>query len=109
MTDLRREARGRDCQIRSDVRSYNPEETVLAHYRLNGISGLGMKSPDLLGAWSCARCHTLVDTGRFTSLDPSGRELYSIELTKDDRDLLLLRGMARTQYQLIREEKLLCE
>ena len=105
MTDFRREARGRECMIRSPVCSSNREETVLAHLRMVGISGMGLKAPDLLGAWSCARCHTLVDTGRYTAPDGS----YDVQLTRDDRDLLLLKGMARTQAQLIKEGKLLCE
>jgi hypothetical protein len=41
----------------------------------------------------------LVDTGRYGDT----------ELTRDDRDLLLLKGMARTQYELIRSGKLLCD
>ena len=99
MIDLRKEARGRDCMIRSAVCSCDREQTVLAHLRMVGISGAGHKAPDLLGSWACYPCHQLVDTGRFGD----------VELTRDDRDLLLLKGMARTQYQLIREGKLMCE
>lgn len=36
----------------------NPETTVLAH--LNG-GGMGMKKPDLLGAWCCSSCHDMID------------------------------------------------
>jgi hypothetical protein len=36
--------------------------TVLAHVRLSGISGIGFKAPDLLGAWCCSTCHTYCDT-----------------------------------------------
>ena len=43
--------------------------------------------------------HALVDFGRY--LDTT--------MERDDRDLLLLRGIMRTQAQLIREHKLLCE
>ncbi len=63
--NLRNEARGRDCQIRlPGVCCHNPETVVLAHYRMAGLSGMGMKSPDLCGAWACATCHTYVDTHR---------------------------------------------
>lgn len=99
MTDLRAEARGRDCQIRSSVCNYDNSTVVLAHVRMNGISGMGLKAPDLLGAWACSACHALVDFGRY--LDTT--------MERDDRDLLLLRGVMRTQAQLIREHKLLCE
>lgn len=62
MTDLRREARGRDCQVRLACCNHNSETVVLAHYRLGGISGMGIKPPDLIGAWCCAACHAYVDT-----------------------------------------------
>lgn len=109
MTNLRKEARGRECQVRSAVCCFDPETTVLAHVRMSGISGMGYKAPDLLGAWACAACHTLVDTGRYATRDAEGREIHSVELLPDERDLLLLRGVMRTQAQLIREDKLLCE
>lgn len=99
MTDLRKEARGRDCQVRTAVCTFDPQQTVLAHVRMQGISGLGFKAPDLLGAWACAACHQLVDTGRYGD----------VELERDDRELALLRGVMRTQAQLIKEHKLLCE
>jgi len=37
-----------------EVCNHNSETTVLAHYRLAGVSGIGMKSPDILGAWACS-------------------------------------------------------
>lgn len=59
---LRREARGQDCMVRlPGVCNHNPETTVLAHYRLAGISGIGMKSPDTIAAWSCSSCHDAID------------------------------------------------
>lgn len=51
------------CQVRlPDVCNHDPATTVLAHYRLAGISGLGIKAPNVLGAWACSSCHTYVDT-----------------------------------------------
>lgn len=42
-----------------------PNLTCLCHWRQAGISGMGMKSPDILGAHGCAACHDVVDnTGR---------------------------------------------
>lgn len=99
MTDLRKEAKGRPCMVRTEVCSHDPAETVLAHIRMQGISGMSLKAPDLLGAWACYRCHQLVDTGRY----------WDVELTRDDRELALMRGVMRTQATLIREGKLLCE
>lgn len=98
MTDLRKEARGRECQVRlEDICNHNPETTVLAHYRLAGLNGMGMKPPDLLGAWACSACHDAVD-----------RRAH-MELDRDYVRKAHLEGMARTQYQLLREGKLLCE
>lgn len=85
MSDLRKLARGESCMIRSPVCNYNPETTVLAHYRMIGVSGLGMKSPDLLGAWACSACHEYVDTHRDT-----------------DTKLMHMQGVARTQAELVR-------
>ena len=43
------------------VCNHNPETTVLAHVRLAGVSGMGMKADDLLGAWACSSCHDAID------------------------------------------------
>jgi hypothetical protein len=60
---LREYARGQDCQIRlPGICNGNPETTVLAHFRMAGISGMGIKSPDVLGAHACSDCHGYVDT-----------------------------------------------
>lgn len=41
------------------------ETTVLAHYRLAGYCGTGIKPDDAaFGAWACANCHDLVDGRR---------------------------------------------
>lgn len=76
------------------VCNHNSETVVLAHVRIAGISGMGMKSPDLLGAWSCSECHSAAD--RRTHLD----------LDRDYVRLLHLEGMARTINQLLKEDKL---
>lgn len=83
--NLRESARGRPCMVRSPVCNGNPETTVLAHLRMAGISGMGLKAPDLLAAFACSACHDLCD-GRIKSA-----------LTYDERRLLLLDGIARTQ------------
>lgn len=63
MTDLRKQARGRDCQVRlHQVCNFNVETTVLAHVRQIGISGFGIKCPDILGAWACSACHAYCDS-----------------------------------------------
>lgn len=82
--NLRNYARGMPCMIRMPgVCNGNPETTVLCHLRMSGISGMGLKANDLLGAWGCSACHTYCDT-------------HGI-----DGRTALLEGMARTQAHLI--------
>ena len=65
--NLRELAKGQPCMIRvAGICNRNPETTVLAHYRLGGTCGTGMKPPDMRGAWACSACHDAVD-GRVRS------------------------------------------
>lgn len=48
-TKLTKAARGRDCQVRLPGCPNNTETTVLAHYRLAGTCGMGIKPNDLQG------------------------------------------------------------
>jgi hypothetical protein len=90
---LRKEARGRGCTVRiPGVCNFNSETVVLAHIRLAGISGMGMKSPDLLGAWACSACHDEID----------GRT-HKSGLSRDELRLTHYDGMARTIVQLEKE------
>jgi hypothetical protein len=73
----------------------NPETTVLAHVRLVGVSGMGMKSPDIIGAWACSSCHDAVDRRAHMDMDREHVRLAHLE------------GMVRTLAQLDRED-LLC-
>lgn len=91
MTDLRKLARDKPCQVRLPGCDGGGETTVLAHYSLGGISGRGLKSPDLIGAWCCAPCHRLVDG-----------QAHVANLTRDDVRLALAEGCFRTQYELIK-------
>ena len=91
MPNLRKEAKGRECQVRSPVCNGNPETVVLAH--LNG-AGMGRKHDDALGAWCCGASHTWLDGG--------DAKTHS----KDERDLYHLWGMARTVEALRGEGKL---
>lgn len=85
MSKLRKAARGRQCQIRiPGVCNGNPETTVLAHYRMAGLCGTGIKPSDFVGAWACDSCHSQVD-GR-------SKALY----TKDKLRQWHLEGVMRT-------------
>lgn len=89
MTNLRNLARGRPCMVRLPGCDGGGDTTVLAHYRLAGYCGVGMKPPDMLGAWCCASCHDLVDSRRFIA-----------NLTKDEIRLAHAEGVMRTVVQV---------
>ena len=93
--NLRNLARGQPCQVRlPDICNHNPETTVLAHFRMAGITGMGMKAPDLIGAWACSACHDVIDRRAHTNLD------------RDYVRLAHLEGMARTTNELIKLGKI---
>ena len=73
------------------VCSGNPDTTVLCHIRMVGISGAGLKAPDVLATFGCSECHAVCDGQRKSD--------YSAE----QRRLMLLEGMCRTQNWLISE------
>ena len=90
--NLRKQAKDRDCMVRlQGICNHNPETTVLAHIRMPGISGMGMKADDLLGAWACSSCHDAIDRRSHTDLD------------RDYVRLAHLEGMART-ITILRKE-----
>ena len=90
--NLRKAARGRGCMIRlPGICNHNSETTVLAHVRLAGVSGIGIKADDLLGAWACSACHDAIDRRSHTDLDRDAVRLAHLE------------GMVRTIAQLRKE------
>lgn len=91
MTNLRKEAAWRTCQVRLEGCLHEP--CVLAHLQYPaGVRGMGQKAPDLLGAWACWKCHEHVDR-RNTSLEV------------DYVRTAMYEGVIRTQQQLIAEGK----
>ncbi len=93
--NLRKQARGRECQIRVPNYCLCDTDTVVGcHVRMSGISGYGIKSADIFVAHGCFACHQVVDGQR-----PS-------EYSYDERRLMLLEAMVRTQAILIKEGKI---
>ncbi len=91
MTNLRKAAQGQQCQIRLyGICNFDPATTVLAHFRMIGISGAGLKPPDCIAAWACSACHDVVD----------GRRRSDLSECDVERDFA--RGVFRTQYLLIK-------
>lgn len=91
-TNLRRLARGRPCLVRLQGCNGGGDTTVLAHYRLAGYSGTGLKPPDVMGAWCCSQCHDLVDS-----------RVVIANLTRADVRLAHAEGVMRTMVELERE------
>ncbi len=88
--NLRDYARDKPCLVRTPgVCNGDASTTVLAHVRLTGISGMGLKAPDLLGAWCCSACHAWHD-GVHGKHDSAKADFYA--------------GVLRTINQLIREK-----
>jgi len=82
--NLRKYAAGKPCMIRiPGVCNRNPETTVLAHFRMTSLSGLGLKAPDCMGSWACSECHLYVDTHH-----------------DSETQLAFAKGVFRTQYRL---------
>lgn len=94
MSKLTKEARGRDCQMRSPFCNYNPETTVLAHYRLAGTCGVGMKPNDLQGAWLCSSCHDLSDSRIHPEMRAEARLMHA-EAVMRTQDILIKEGKVK--------------
>lgn len=92
---LRKEAKGRNCMVRlPGICCFDNDTTVLAHVRISGVSGMGIKSDDALGAWACYPCHMAIDGQTKTAM------------TREELRLAHLEGMART-IAVLRKEGLL--
>ena len=89
MSKITSYARGMDCQVRiPNTCSHSPETTVMAHYRMAGLSGMGQKPSDLFVAIACSECHDAID-GRAKS-----------QHSRDTLRLYHAEGVLRTQYLL---------
>jgi hypothetical protein len=73
----------------------DPETVVPAHLRLIGISGMGLKAPDIFACPACMNCHDAADRRRF------------VELDRDYVQLAHHQGVVRWQYELLKRE-LIC-
>jgi hypothetical protein len=83
-------ARGQPCEIRvPGICNHDPETTVACHFRLSGISGIGLKAPSLFIAFGCSACHEAVDGRRQT------------DFTRGTLHLMHAEGVFRTQARLI--------
>lgn len=92
MSKIRKSARGQQCQIRLiGICNHNPETVVLAHYRMAGTCGMGIKPSDIKAAYACDSCHSAVD-GRLKT-----------DLSRDELRTAFAEGVMRTQQILIKK------
>lgn len=98
--NLRKEAKGRECQIRiPGVCNRNPEKVVLCHLHKPSIGGgMSLKGNDLIAAYGCNSCHDAVD-GRSTL--PHCAYLNHLGLT-----IMFYEAIFRTQAILLKEDKI---
>ena len=59
--NIRDAARGENCSLQiAGICNYDPETTVFAHLS-DESNGMGTKSDDLSGCFSCSACHNCID------------------------------------------------
>ena len=92
MSKIRESAKGQNCTVRLvGICNHNPETVVLAHYRMAGTCGMGMKPSDIQAAYACSRCHDASDGRLKTDLSP------------DEIQTAFAEGVMRTQQILIKQ------
>jgi hypothetical protein len=97
MSKLTALCRGQPCYIRlPEICNSTPENSSPAHLRLIGVSGMGLKAPDIFVCPACPNCHDAVDRRRY------------IELDRDYAQLAHYQAVMRWQYELYKRE-LICE
>lgn len=95
--NLRKEAKGRECQVRiPGVCNKNPETVVLAHLNNKALFGVGtgQKVPDIFASWACSACHDAIDSRSFGICDFAVVKVAFYE------------GVFRTQNILLEEGKI---
>jgi len=67
MVDLRKLAKGKECQLRLHhdnghaICNFDSSTVVLCHVRIGLVGGMGRKPPDLCGLYACSECHAVID------------------------------------------------
>lgn len=90
MSQITRLAQGQQCQVRlPGVCNGNPETVVLAHYRMPGLCGIGLKPRDYIGAFACSACHDAID-GRIKVPGMSRLEIRHAHLEGMCRTLIII-------------------
>jgi hypothetical protein len=92
MTNLRKAARGQPCMLNvAGVCNYNPETTVLAHFRWLGNCGTGIKPPDIQGCPACSNCNAWTDSPTPSQVEACGGRIAY----ERDRSFYAARALVR--------------
>ena len=99
--DLRKAARGRECQFGfKSICNRNPETSVLAHYSPIGHGIMGAKPPDESAGISCSDCHNFID---FRDLSRERRLLRDDMVRSGEFARVVLDGILLTHLMWIRD------
>lgn len=91
MSKITRSANGQRCQIRLPGVCTDSPNVVWCHAIGQAAGkGIGMKVPDLLGAYGCQQCHDVYDRRKFVK-----------HLTRMEIEHAFYQGMERSQRILI--------
>ena len=91
MSKIRKSAKNESCQVRIiGVCNGNQETTVLAHL---GGGGMGMKQPDLFGAYCCSSCHDVLDGRVNSTYNRQTLQLWNLEGIIRTQRILLDKGL----------------
>lgn len=97
MSAITKAARGQECQVRMPgICNRNPETVVLAHYRLKGSCGTGIKPPDYMGAFACSACHDEADR-RTRRIGQEEARQYHAEGVMRTQQILAAMGLMDTK------------
>jgi hypothetical protein len=94
MSKITSYARGMACQVRIPlICSLDSETSVMAHYRMAGLSGMGQKPSDMFVAIACANCHDAIDGRTKTQYTRDTLRLYHAEGVFRTMDMLQMDGL----------------
>ena len=98
MSKIRESARGQQCQIRLvGICNHNPDTVVLAHYRMAGTCGIGMKPNDIQAAYACSQCHDASDGRLKTDLSPDEIRTAFVEGVMRTQQILIKQGLLKVR------------
>jgi len=89
---IRASAKGQECQVRLPMCNGNPKTTVFAHL---GGGGMGSKTSDLIGCYSCSDCHDVIDSRVRSDYSPAYIKFAQYEAIFRTQQILLDAGLVK--------------